>query len=539
MIHADRSVLSRLRLALWCLLGGLAAFWAGSARPAVPVISELPVQTPWPAPEPPTPTVAIRVRVPACAPAGADLEYHICVENRSAAPAHHVLVRNPLPANAQFIRAQPGPSVRKPELRWDLGTLPPGACKEILLVLKPTGDGEVKNCARVQFEHGQCVCTRIGPPGPIIRAARPDIRLVKNGPASAHLNATLAYQLTVTNPGEKEITEVQLTDELPEGLDHASGKKTLSWNLGTIAAGKSATVDYQVIAKKDGRLCNKAAVRAAGGLREEASHCVNVGDTHIALKKTGPRLRYLNIPVTYLLTVSNPGKIPLANVVVTDLLPPELNFVRASNDGQRVENPVRWVIGDLAPGQSRTVQVVLQARAEGKVRNRATATADGGVTAEARTETQFKGASALLVEVLDSEDPVAVGAEASYVITIKNQGMIPATNIQIKAVVPKELEITRARGPADNRKGAMTAEGQVILYEPLKTLAPGAAVTYEIFTRALKPGDVRFKVDVTADQLRVGGPVHEEESTTIFADLSARQGKALRDARVKWSKKWR
>src|SRR5207302_639291 len=68
----------------------------------------------------------------------------------------------------RFVRASPEPHEVGAELRWRLGTLPPRACCEITLVLLPCGPGDVKNCARVQFEHGQCVCTRVAhalPPG--------------------------------------------------------------------------------------------------------------------------------------------------------------------------------------------------------------------------------------------------------------------------------------------------------------------------------------------------------------------------------------
>src|SRR5262245_32245100 len=80
--------------------------------------------------DPPAPAVSIRVRVAAAAAAGQDLEYRICVTNRSRAAAHHVLVRDPLPANAAFVRAAPEPAQREPELVWHLGTLPPCACRE-------------------------------------------------------------------------------------------------------------------------------------------------------------------------------------------------------------------------------------------------------------------------------------------------------------------------------------------------------------------------------------------------------------------------
>src|SRR5712692_7332530 len=114
--------------------------------------------------DPPTPVVTICVRVPAQATAGQELEYRICLENRSAAAAHHVIVRNPLPATARFVRANSEPSAREPELQWQLGTLEGGARREILLVLSPTGADDIKNCARVQFEHGQCVTTKVARP---------------------------------------------------------------------------------------------------------------------------------------------------------------------------------------------------------------------------------------------------------------------------------------------------------------------------------------------------------------------------------------
>src|SRR6266404_2627120 len=146
--------------------------------------------------DPPAPVVVLRVRVPASAAAGQELEYRICVENCSPAAAHHVLVRNPLPAGAHFVRANPEPSVREPELLWRLGTLEAGAKREIVLVLAPTGSGDVKNCARVQFEHGECVTTKV---------ARPSLSMHKQGPTQAVLSDTLNYRLTLTNTGSAEL----------------------------------------------------------------------------------------------------------------------------------------------------------------------------------------------------------------------------------------------------------------------------------------------------------------------------------------------
>jgi uncharacterized repeat protein (TIGR01451 family) len=454
-------------------------------------------------PDPPVPMVVLRVRVPANVAAGQELEYRICVENCSPAAAHHVLVRNPLPANARFVRASPEPSLREPELLWRLGTLAGGARREIVLVLAPTGGDDVKNCARVQFEHGECVTTKV---------ARPSLSMQKNGPAQAVLSDTLTYRLTLTNTGSSELSNLLVTDLLPVGLEHASGKDHLSWILGTLAPGQSQSVEYQVVANKVGRLCNKSIATAAGGLREEKESCVTVGEMKLDVTMTGPERRYLNLPATYQVTVSNPGTLALTNVVIHDPVPAETTFIGASGGGQLIGSQVQWVIGTLPPAESRTVEVRLRALMPGRICNQAIATADRGLVKQAEACTDFTGASALSLVVEDTQDPVEVGGETSYNIIIRNPGTNPVTRVQIVATVPEQMTVTRAAGASDNRR-----EGLKIIYEPL-TLPPGGEARFRVEVKAQRPGDVRFKVELTADQL-TAGPVQQEESTTIFAIL--------------------
>src|SRR5437667_10427963 len=139
MTAARSSTRCRRCYLLACLLS-VFLLQAGAARaqcviicpplPCLPLCPEeagpelLPVPTPLPsdqslqppiaggAEDPPTPAVAIRVRVPASISPGQDLEYHIEVESRSPAAAHDVHVRNPMPANARYLRANPEPSGR-------------------------------------------------------------------------------------------------------------------------------------------------------------------------------------------------------------------------------------------------------------------------------------------------------------------------------------------------------------------------------------------------------------------------------------------
>jgi len=234
--------------------------------------------------DPPAPVVSIRVRVPAVAAPNEDLEYHLTVENHGKAAAHHVIVRNPLPAHAAFVRSDPPPNLSDPVLEWRLGTLESCARREILLVLKPGGTGDVQNCARVQFEHGECVLTKIAAPIASPPAGQPRLQVRKTGPAQAVLHDPISYQLVVTNAGAAAVQAVELTDQMPEGMeDGKTGKSRLTWSVGTLGAGESRRYEYQVITKKAGRLCNRAVV-TAGELRDETETCVEVRESKPAAR---------------------------------------------------------------------------------------------------------------------------------------------------------------------------------------------------------------------------------------------------------------
>ena len=55
---------------------------------------------------------------------------------------------------------------------------------------------------------------------------------------------------------------------------------------------------------------------------------------------------------------------------------------------------------------------------------------------------------------------------------------------------------------------------RVVSFAPLARLAPGAKATWRVVVKAVKPGDVRFKVTMNTDQLR--RPVEETESTEMY-----------------------
>jgi uncharacterized membrane protein len=122
-----------------------------------------------------------------------------------------------------------------------------------------------------------------------------------------------------------------------------------------------------------------------------------------------------------------------------------------------------------------------------------------------------EGIAAILLEVVDIDDPVEVGAETGYEILITNQGTDFATNIQIKLDVPEGMEITGVKGPTEG-----TIQDRTVFFASLPKLAPRADAIYRVKVKGLKAGDFRVSVQAQSDTLK--SPVNEEESTKVYQD---------------------
>ena len=98
-------------------------------------------------------------------------------------------------------------------------------------------------------------------------AVAPDVEVSGAAPVSATVGSAVTYTLTVTNDGTTTATGVTLFDTLPAGVvfDSATGgvtpvNRVLTFALGGLAAGASASFTIVVTAAASGTLLNHAAV---------------------------------------------------------------------------------------------------------------------------------------------------------------------------------------------------------------------------------------------------------------------------------------
>jgi len=224
----------------------------------------------------------------------------------------------------------------------------------------------------------------------------------------------------------------------------------------------------------------------------------------VEISKKCPELRYLGREATFELTVTNRGGAAAQNVVVTDSVPATVEFISADGGGQREGGNVVWRLGTLEAGASRTLKVQVRCNQIATVKN----TARVSYCAESLAECEFpvRGVPAILLECVDDPDPVEIGNQTTYTITVTNQGTAVDTNIKVVATLPPEVEFVKAGGATEGK-----ADGATVKFA---SLASKAKAVFTVTVKGVKAGDSRFRIEMTSDQ--VNSPVMETESTRVY-----------------------
>jgi uncharacterized repeat protein (TIGR01451 family) len=449
------------------------------------------------------PQIAITKDAPATAMIGETFQYDIVVRNPGSTSANNVVVTDPLPGGIEYVSSSPPASRSGQQLSWRLGAMEAGAGVPLSVTVKGTRQGVFVNPVSVKADDG--LSDEDDAQTKIIAAK---LTLEKDGPSEAVFCNAFSYTLIVRNTGDGPATNVQLRDDLPADIPTTTGKQSVVADLGTIQPGESKKVTFTVKPTRAGTFTNKAVVTADNDLSADATLKTVVRQPVLSLTKTGPAEKFLGQKIVYELTLTNKGDAPAEKTVLVDMVPAGTSFVSASDGGRRSGGKVVWDFGTLPVNATKKVTLTLKAASIGTADNAASATATcAEATAEASTK--IVGIPAVLLECVDTADPIEVGKNEVYKITVTNQGTAEGTNIVVECVLPAELTFISTDGPTDGT----FANGKVT-FAPLKSLASKQKAVFEVKAKAAKPGDVRFAVQLTSDQIDT--PVNETESTRLY-----------------------
>ena len=499
-----------VRVMTACAIAALVLCAAGCAstekasKPAPAAVQ--PAPAPAPAPVRPAPAPAPVVRSGGLVSIGTVVageivegdDFDSAITLRASEDVSDVIVTLNIPSGLTYVKSSPAGTAQGGSVVWRFPTMGANAVEKISVSMKAAQQGQYDVCADVQATKRECYAVKV---------TKPAIKIEKTGPEQAMLGDDVTYQIVVSNEGDGTARGVVVVDDVPKGFVHDSGRDQLSYTVGDLPAGGTKTIVVKMKADQRGKICNTAVVDTENAGKSESTACTVVLYEDYEVTKDGIAEQYIKKNAPYTITVKNTGDTTLKNVRVTDNAPAATQIVQADG-GAVAGNTASWTVDALEPGKSESFKIVLTSATLGTHENCVTVAA-GAMSKQDCAATLWKGISAILLEVIDTMDPLQIGEPETYVIRVTNQGSKEDTNVKITAQFPPEIDPVSTAGAA-----AGSVDGKKVDFEAYPSLAPKQSITYEIRAAGKQPGDGRLKVYLNSDMLST--PVLEEESTHVY-----------------------
>jgi uncharacterized repeat protein (TIGR01451 family) len=449
------------------------------------------------------PSVTIQKLAPEEIQVGKRCTFAIRVQNTGQRTAQNVKIHDEVPLGTELAGTAPRASVSGSQLVWDIGTLSVGEERTVEVELIPTEEGELGSVATVT------IATQASAKA---RCTKPELALRLSCKPQVHAGQQHLVQIEVTNPGSGVATGVMLLETVPKGVSHEAGP-ALEFEVGTLRPGESRRLELVLSAEEAGKISNVMTARADASLQVQGSCEFEIIAPELQLSVEGPKVRYLERPATYLVTINNPGTAAAKEVQLITQLPKGLQFVSANNMGEYDpgSHSVHWSLAELPANERGTVELVALPVEAGEHTLQIATKARQGLEDRTEAHVTVDGIVALMFEVVDVESPIEIGGETTYEIRVVNQGSKVASNVQVAALMPQGMRAISGQGESRH-----TIQGERVIFAPLPQLAPKAESVFRIHAQGLRAGDQRVRVQVTSDEVQQ--PITKEVSTRVYAD---------------------
>ncbi|CDR35204.1 Large cysteine-rich periplasmic protein OmcB [Criblamydia sequanensis CRIB-18] len=425
-------------------------------------------------------------------------QYPLEFEVKACDDVCNVVVSTNLPEGVSYMRSQPEASVQGRTLTWNFGSMKKCQVIAARVWLKCECEGEL--CA--------CFCASAQP----VRfcsllCAKPILVCHKCGPEECKPGDPINYTVTVTNRGSCTATGVVLTDPVPDGLEHSSGLRTLTYNLGCLEPCQTKKVSMCFTACKRGEVCNTATVTACNAEPTSCSAKCLVCAECAECVKVGPKEVQIGRNADYQIIVTNTGDKPLTDIVVTDYAPSATSIV-AANGARICGNQAVWRMKQLNPGEKATFNITLTSCTPGCFTNRVSMTNCQGCNVCCEYTTRWRGRPALTMCINDTADPICIGDPTSYNIEVTNQGSESDHNVVLVLRFPPEITPESVSGDVCG-----SISGQTVTFQPYNNFSPRQTIRYRVTARGKASGDGRVIAEVSSDSIKK--PIVQQESTIV------------------------
>lgn len=452
---------------------------------------------------PQRPELKIEKIAPPNATLNQPMVYTIVIRNIGDSAANSVVVEDQVPMGTKLSGTIPRAELTGKKLIWRLGTIKPGEQKEIQVKVVPVAEGQVGSIATVNFSAEVASRTTI---------ATPKLSLKLTAAPQARVNETVTLNFQITNNGSVDASRVVLRNVIPENLKLADvSERDLEYEVGTIPAGKSQTVQLPLTALRPGRAVNRATITTDGATAAEQQVEINVIGQIVGLSRHGLSNWFVGRPIEFENRLTNNSLNSTNNTVVVESLPSTVEFVSASDGGKLdpKQRTVTWHVPHLDPNQTVALKIKVVPKSIGNHAGSVQVTENN--RKGAATDYQFKaiGTSDLKIEFAEKAEAYSKGEQFTTRMVIRNKGSGAASKVAVRVILPAELQFVSVRGPASH-----TTSGREIIFEPINEIGGQGNVHFDLTLKAISSGDSKLQVELQSEQFKK--PLVHEEALVIF-----------------------
>ncbi len=457
--------------------------------------------------------LSLDVIAPPTTAAGRDAAYSIVLANAGSVESSAVTVRAPLPDGADFVSADPPPTLRDGKsLVWSAGAVPGGKKQEYKVTVRPAKKGTLTATASAETADGMKAEQRAS-----TNVDTAAIRVKLDVPNQLGTGEQTTAHITVTNPGGIPAENVTAWVTAAGGLLPGTDPKELA--VGTLAPGSSRTLDLPLTGSDPGKFPVRASLTADGGLNDKTETAIDVRKAGLKVEITGPSKLSVGEEATFDVRVTNVGESAVSSVAVKVDMPRSVRVVSASAGAPPAGATPGWKYDSIPPNGKAAVTLTFVADdvvPRGVLTAKATASSGPGRTVDSSADAVVAAAGqpALGLDLTGPAKPIAMDANGQFKITIRNTGVGVAGPVDVVVELPEELAPVRGSDPA-GKIAVAKVDGQTVTFAGIPQVAANSTVTLLVDVRGVSRGTAAVRVSVSAPHLT--SPLREEQAARVVA----------------------
>jgi len=323
------------------------------------------------------PLLQIAVQGPTNVMIGEPASQSVTISNPGTGTLHNVVLEAEIPKGLEHVTAE--------YLQMQVGSLNPGESRTIRLALAAVMGGEQVVNVVAKAEGGLVQTSQAR-----VNVIAPKVQVAIDGPGLRYKGRSAQYAITTINDGAAATNNVRILHKIPAGFEFVKADhggqfnpedSTISWFLGRMEPGQSANVNLELKTKIIGNYVHHVRAISEHNVKSDAQLQTRIEGTEQLVLEISD----LDDPVEigtetgYKVLVQNDGSKAASSVSISCELPPGVELISATGPTQHIaENGVVVfkALGDLAPGDSVTYQVIVRGTVEGNHRFRARLASD-------------------------------------------------------------------------------------------------------------------------------------------------------------------